>query len=326
MRILVTGGSGFIGSHLCEALLARGDEVRVLDDLSTGRLDNLTLCTKTPGFQFTQGDVADTGLLSRLMEGVDWVFHLAASVGVSYVMKDPLRSLTTNVTGVESIFQAAARNRTAVLFASSSEVYGRGVKVPFSEDDDRVLGPTDKMRWCYACAKALGEYLAFAYQMQKSVPVVIVRLFNVCGPRQVGHYGMVIPRFVTQALAGEPITVFGDGEQSRTFGHVSDVIRGMLGLVACPQALGQVVNLGGTETITIGDLARRIKALTGSASPIQTVPYEEAYGEGYEDMRLRTPDLSKAKRLIGYEPKVTLEETLQSVIEEKRAALGRSNA
>jgi len=316
MKALVTGGAGFIGSHLCEALLELGQEVVALDNLSTGRKENLAVCLASSRFRFVEGDITDEASLSELTQKTDLVFHLAAAVGVEYVMRDPLKSLHTNVTGMQSLLNAMDRHQAKLIYASTSEVYGRGEKIPFSEEDDRILGPTQRMRWCYACAKALGEYLALAYHKQRNLPVVILRLFNVCGPRQVGHYGMVMPRFARQALKGEPITVYGDGQQCRTFGSVHDVIAGMLALSREPACIGEVINLGGTETVTILGLAERIRDLTGSSSPIRMVPYEEAYGEGYEDMRRRTPDLSKAQRLVGYKPKVTLDEMIHSVIED----------
>jgi len=316
MKTLVTGGAGFIGSHLCEALIQRGDDVTVLDNLSTGRKENLAPCLSSPGFQFVEGDVSNKSTLAELLRDMDLVFHFAAAVGVEYVMKDPLGSLNTNVIGMQNLLNAMDPSRAKLIYASTSEVYGRAEKVPFSEEDDRILGPTQKIRWCYACAKALGEYWVLAHHRQRKMSAVILRLFNVCGPRQVGHYGMVMPRFVEQALKGDPLTVYGDGKQSRTFGYVGDVVKGILSLSSEPAALGEVINLGGTETVTILELAARIKFLTQSSSTIQMIPYEEAYGEGYEDMRRRAPDLSKARNLAGYEPEVDLDGMIRRVMED----------
>jgi UDP-glucose 4-epimerase len=314
MRVLVTGGAGFIGSHLCEALLQKGHEVWALDDLSTGRLENLRDFERHPRFRFLEGDVTDSPLVHGLVAQSDRVFHLAAAVGVRYVLENPLRSLLTNIRGTEVVLEAADEHRRKVVLFSSSEVYGKGVAVPFSEDDDRVLGPTQKLRWSYACGKSVDECLAQAYWQQRHLPVVIVRCFNTCGPRQTGAYGMVIPNMITRALRREPILVFGDGEQSRCFSAVSDVVRGVLLLADSREAEGEVFNIGTDEEVTILELAERVRRMCNSDSPIERVPYEDVYGSSFEDMRRRVPDLSKIRRAVGYRPEVSLDSLLEVTV------------
>ncbi len=322
MRILVTGGAGFIGSHLAEELLQRGHEVCALDDLSTGRLDNLATFEAEPRFRFVRGDVMDAALVSGLVAECDRVFHLAAAVGVKYVLENPLRSLLTNIRGTEVVLEAAHTHRRKVILTSSSEVYGKGVSVPFSEDDDRLIGPTHKLRWSYACGKAVDECLAQAYSQQHQLPVVIVRCFNTCGPRQSGAYGMVIPNMVERALLGQPIQVYGDGQQSRCFSAVSDVVRAMLLLADSHEAEGQVFNAGTDEEVSMSELARRIKRICHSDSAIELVPYEQAYGQSFEDMRRRVPDLQKIRRVVGYRAQVSLDQLLELTIRDHCERMG----
>ncbi|MFH0778736.1 MAG: GDP-mannose 4,6-dehydratase [Candidatus Eisenbacteria bacterium] len=314
MKVLVTGGAGFIGSHLAEALLSRGDEVWVIDDLSTGRRENISHLEDSPCFHWCWGSVLDRQLVRRIIARCDLVYHLAAAVGVSYVVNNPLKSLITNIRGAEVVLEEAGADCKKVVLFSSSEVYGKGDGVPFKESSDRVLGPTEVSRWSYACGKAVDEFLALAYWREQGLPTVIVRCFNSCGPRQTGDYGMVIPRFVTQALRGEPISVYGDGRQSRCFSYVGDVVGGVLLLADHPGAVGEVFNIGTDEEVTINDLALKIKDMTGSSSEIVHVPYEEAYSPGFEDMRRRVPDLSKIGDLVGYKPSVSLDELLAMTI------------
>jgi UDP-glucose 4-epimerase len=314
MRVLVTGGAGFIGSHLSEQLLERGHEVTALDDLSTGRVENLRTFERHPRFRFVEGNVTEAGLAGELVAGNDLVFHLAAAVGVRYVLENPLRSLITNIRGTEVVLEAASRFRRKVVLFSSSEVYGKGVSVPFGEDDDRVLGPTHKLRWSYACGKAVDECLAQSYFQQLQVPVVIVRCFNTCGPRQTGAYGMVIPNMIVRALRNEPILVYGDGTQARCFSAVSDVVRGVLMLADLKEAEGEVFNIGTDEEVTILELAQRIRTMCGSQSPIEFVAYEKIYGSSFEDMQRRVPDLRKIRRFSGYRPEVSLDQLLENTI------------
>ena len=314
MRVLVTGGAGFIGSHLCESLLGSGAEVWALDDLSTGRLENLRSFERHSKFRFLEGSVTDSALVNGLVAQCDRVFHLAAAVGVKYVLENPLRSLITNIRGTEVVLEACAEHGRKAMVFSSSEVYGKGVTVPFSEDDDRVMGPTHKLRWSYACGKAVDESLAQAYWQQRQLPVVIVRCFNTCGPRQTGSYGMVIPNMIVRALRDEPILVFGDGQQSRCFSAVSDVVRGVMMLAESKAAEGEVYNVGSDEEVTIQDLAQRIKMLCDSKSEIENVPYEKVYGNSFEDMRRRVPDLTKIQRAVGYRPQVSLNQLLEVTI------------
>ncbi len=319
MRILVTGGAGFIGSHLCEALLERGHELWALDDLSTGRVENLRAFERHPRFRFLEDTVLDQALVNGLVAQCDRVYHLAAAVGVKYVLENPLRSLITNIRGTESVLAACAEHRRRVLLFSSSEVYGKVVSVPFSEDDDRLLGPTHKLRWSYASGKAVDECLAQAYWQQKQLPVTVVRCFNTCGPRQSSAYGMVIPNMIQRALAGQPILVFGDGLQSRCFSAVSDVVRGVMLLAEAAGTEGEIYNIGTDEEVSVGDLAVRIKALCRSSSPIEHVPYEDVYGNSFEDMRRRVPNLEKIRRAVGYQPLVKLDQLLEITIRDSCA-------
>ena len=323
MRALVTGGAGFIGSHLAEALLQAGHEVAVLDDLSTGRLVNLAAVKDHSNLTVIEGSVTDEPLVRKLMAGIDVVYHLAAAVGVRLILDRPVGTIETNILGTEAILRVAREERPRVVLASTSEVYGKNDRVPLSEDDDRVLGPTTKSRWSYACSKAIDEFLGLAYHSEYGVPVTIVRFFNTIGPRQTGRYGMVVPRFVRQALDGEPITVYGDGRQSRCFTDVEDAVRATLALSLAPNAVGDVFNIGTTHELTIQELAERVRALAGSVAPIRFVPYEEAYQPGFEDLRRRVPDIRKAERVAGYQPRVPLDETLHRVIAHLRDT-GRS--
>jgi UDP-glucose 4-epimerase len=322
MRILVTGGAGFIGSHLAEELLRRGHEVWALDDLSTGRVENLRSFERHAKFRFLEGSVMDHALVHGLVAQCDRVFHLAAAVGVKYVLENPLRSLLTNIRGTEVVLEAANAHRRKVIITSSSEVYGKGVSVPFREDDDRLIGPTHKLRWSYACGKAVDECLAQAYFQQHQLPVVTVRCFNTCGPRQSSAYGMVIPNMVQRALQGQPILVYGDGQQSRCFSAVSDVVRAMLLLADSKEAEGEVFNAGSDEEVSVLDLARRIKRICQSDSPIELVPYEHVYGRSFEDMRRRVPDLAKVRRFTGYRPQMMLDQLLELTIRDHCEQMG----
>ena len=322
MRVLVTGGAGFIGSHLAEELLSRGHEVWALDDLSTGRIENLRTIERDPRFRFLEGNVMDAALVAGLVAQCDRVYHLAAAVGVKYVLENPLRSLLTNIRGTEVVLEACGAHLKKVLITSSSEVYGKGVSVPFSEDDDRLMGPTHKLRWSYAAGKAVDECLAQAYFQQFRLPVVTVRCFNTCGPRQSGAYGMVIPSMVQRALKNEPILVYGDGQQSRCFSSVTDVVRGMLLLMESPEAEGEVFNVGSDEECSVMELAQRIKRMCHSDSPIETVAYEAVYGRSFEDMRRRVPDLRKIRRFVGYRPLVTLDGLLEATIRDACDQMG----
>ncbi len=316
MKALITGGAGFVGSHLAEALLARGDTVYLLDNLSTGSIDNIEHLKGRPGFSYVVDTVMNEQVVAELVDRVHVVFHLAAAVGVKLIVESPVNTIETNVHGTEMVLKAANKKKKKVLIASTSEVYGKSTLVPFREDADLVMGATTKGRWSYACSKALDEFLALAYWKEKKLPVVVVRLFNTVGPRQTGRYGMVVPNFVKQALLGHPITVYGDGTQSRCFTYVSDVVGALVKLVEHPDAVGQVWNVGNDhEEVTILDLAKRVKERTLSKSPIEMVPYDKAYEEGFEDMPRRVPDLEKIRKLIGYEPKVHLDEILDRVAE-----------
>jgi UDP-glucose 4-epimerase len=315
LRVLITGGAGFIGSHLAEALLNRGDEVFVLDNLSTGSIDNIGHLKGQPRFHYTIDTVTNEPLLAELIDRCDTVVHLAAAVGVKLIVEAPVHTIETNVHGTEVVLKHANKKKKLVLLASTSEVYGKSVEVPFREDADLVLGPTGKHRWAYACSKMIDEFLALAYWKERKLPVIIVRLFNTVGPRQTGQYGMVIPTLVRQALAAQPMTVFGDGSQSRSFTYVGDVVRAMVALINEPRAVGQVFNIGNGTEITIGELAVKVKAMTASNSSIVRVPYDQAYEAGFEDMPRRVPDISKLRTLVGYEPTVQLDEILTRVIE-----------
>jgi UDP-glucose 4-epimerase len=324
-RALITGGAGFVGSHLAEALLERGWDVHVIDDLSTGSIENIDHLRvghprdPRPGrFHYVIDSIMNVPLLAELVDRCDVVFHLAAAVGVRLIVESPVHTIGTNIRGTEIVLEMAEKKKKKVVIASTSEVYGKSSRVPFREDDDLVLGPTVKSRWSYACSKAIDEFLALAYWKEKKLPVVIVRLFNTVGPRQTGRYGMVLPTFVNQALSGRPITVFGDGTQSRSFTYVGDVVWALVTLAECPQAVGEVFNVGNGAEITIEDLARTVKRMTGSHAEIVRIPYEQAYEAGFEDMPRRVPDISKLRRCIGYEPKVQLEEMIERVIEDRR--------
>ncbi|MCS6806078.1 MAG: GDP-mannose 4,6-dehydratase [Acidobacteriota bacterium] len=318
MRVLITGGAGFIGSHLAERYLEQGDEVYIIDDLSTGSIENIRHLKSHPNFHYYIESISQQYLTAELVDLCDVIFHLAAAVGVRLIVESPVKTIETNVRGTEIVLTLAAKKRKRVLIASTSEVYGKRDHVPFREDDDLVMGPTSKSRWSYACSKAIDEFLALAYWKEKRVPTVIARLFNTVGPRQTGRYGMVIPNFIEQALHGRDITVFGDGRQTRCFTHVNDTVRALMGLIEHPDAVGQVYNVGSDREITILELAERIKALTGSPSRIVMIPYDQAYEQGFEDMRRRVPDLSKIRALIGYTPTFSLDEILISVIEYQR--------
>ncbi len=314
MRALVTGGAGFIGSHLTEALLAAGHEVVVLDDLSTGRPENLQAVQGHPRLEVAVGSVTDETFVRKLVRGAGVVYHLAAAVGVQLILDRPVATIETNIVGTEAVLRAACEDRPRVVIASTSEVYGKNDHVPLSEEDDRVLGPTTRSRWSYACSKAIDEFLALAYHREHGLPVTIVRFFNTIGPRQTGRYGMVVPRFVRQALDGQPITVYGDGRQSRCFTDVEDTVRATVALSLAPAAVGEVFNVGTTHEVTIRALAERVRDLTGAGSPIVLVPYDQAYQPGFEDLRRRVPAIGKAERVVGYRPRVPLDETLRRVI------------
>jgi UDP-glucose 4-epimerase len=315
MRVLITGGAGFVGSHLAEALLARGDEVFVLDNLSTGSIDNIAHLKSNPRFHYTIDSVTNEPLLAELVDQCDTIVHLAAAVGVKLIVEAPVHTIETNVHGTEVVLKHANKKKKLVMVASTSEVYGKSTNVPFSEDDDLVLGPTQKHRWAYACSKMIDEFLALAYWKERKLPVIVIRLFNTVGPRQTGRYGMVIPTFVRQGLAGQPITVFGDGTQARSFTYVGDVVRAMVALIDEPRAVGQVFNIGNGAEITINALAERIRALTGGQSAIVRIPYDEAYEAGFEDMPRRVPDISRIGALVGYKPTVDLDQILERVVE-----------
>ena len=314
-RVLITGGAGFIGSHLAEALLESGHEVFVIDDLSTGTIENIEHLKGRGRFHYVVDSIMNVPLLAELVDRCDIIFHLAAAVGVRLIVESPIRTIETNIKGTEIVLELANKKKKTVIITSTSEVYGKASRVPFREDDDLVLGPTVKGRWSYACSKAVDEFLALAYWKEKKLPLVIVRLFNTVGPRQTGRYGMVLPTFVSQALSDRPITVFGDGRQSRSFTYISDVVGALIKLAACEEALGEVFNLGNGAEVTIVELARKVKAATESSAEIVYIPYDQAYEEGFEDMPRRVPDISKLKRYIGYEPQVQLDEMIDNVVE-----------
>ena len=318
MRHLITGGAGFIGSHLCDELLARGDEVHVLDDLSTGSIENIRHLKGRPGFDYTIESLNNTAIVAELVDDADVVYHLAAAVGVQLIVESPVRTIETNVHCTEIVLAQASKKKKPVFVASTSEVYGKSRDLPYREDGDLMLGPTVRGRWSYACSKALDEFLAIAHWKERKLPTVVGRLFNTVGPRQTGRYGMVIPNFVRQALADEPLTVFGDGTQSRCFCHVSDVVRAMADLMRRDDAYGEVFNIGADEEISILDLARQVQRMTESKSEITIVPYEDAYEPGFEDMQRRIPDTSKIRSLLGWHPTKSLEEILSDVIDEHR--------
>lgn len=319
MRALITGGAGFIGSHLAETLLAEGHRVTIIDNLSTGRFANIEHLVGQPGFHFAIDSITNETVLDRLASECDTIFHLAAAVGVELIVRQPVHTIETNVMGTEAVLRAARRYRAHVLVASTSEVYGKGSRVPFSEDDDVLIGPTSRNRWAYAASKMVDEFLALAYHHELGLPVTILRYFNTVGPRQTGQYGMVVPRLVGQALRGEPLTVFGNGRQSRCFCDVQDVVRATILLAQHPQAVGQVFNIGTTREITIHGLAELVlsvlapDAAGGGHERIQFIPYAEAYAPGFEDMQRRVPNTSKVHRLLGWSPLIPLEETIRRV-------------
>ncbi len=325
MRILITGGAGFVGSHLAEHLLALGDHVLCVDDLSTGSIENLDHLRGRPGLRAITGSVMDIPAMAEHVDRCDAIVHLAAAVGVRLIVESPVRTIETNIRGTEIILGLAAKKKKLVLIPSTSEVYGKSSKVPFCEDDDLVMGPTTKGRWSYACSKAIDEFLALAYWKEKQLPVIVVRLFNTVGPRQTGRYGMVLPNFVRQALTDQPLTVFGTGLQSRCFGYVGDVVAGLARLLRAPEAVGQVFNIGSNEEVTIEELARRVIRVTGSQSQITSVPYDQAYEEGFEDMLRRVPSLEKIARYIGYKPQTPLDQIIESVVAHERAQLARAS-
>jgi UDP-glucose 4-epimerase len=318
-RVLITGGAGFVGSHLAEAMLAAGHRVQIIDDLSTGTIDNVVHLKPNPKFSYVIDTVFNESLTAELVDAADVVFHLAAAVGVKLIVERPVHTIETNVHGTEVVLRHAVKKRKLVFIASTSEVYGKSADVPFREDADLVLGATTRHRWAYACSKMLDEFHALAYYKERKLPVVVFRLFNTVGPRQTGQYGMVLPNFVRQALAGEPITVFGDGTQSRSFTYVGDVVRALLTLMDEPGAIGQVLNIGNVEEVSIRGLAERVKAAAGSTSEIVTIPYDQAYESGFEDMPRRVPDLTKIRALIGYEPRVQLDEIISHVLADFRS-------
>ena len=326
MHVLITGGAGFIGSHLAEALLQRGDSVAVLDNLSTGSFQNIAHLVRLPHFSFAIESLDNGLVLDRLASQADAIVHLAAAVGVQLVVEQPTETIETNVLGTHAVLAAARRYRCRTLLASTSEVYGKKENVPFREDDDLVLGPSSRSRWVYAASKLLDEFLGLAAHREYDLPVTITRFFNTVGPRQIGRYGMVIPRFVRQALAEEPITVFGSGEQSRCFCHVTDVVQALLALLDRPEeTAGQVYNIGSNEEVTINELAQRVLQVTGSSSPIQHIPYSQAYAPGFEDMQRRVPDIRKIQEAIGWQPTRSLDQILQDVIQYERQRVTTSD-
>jgi UDP-glucose 4-epimerase len=320
-NFLITGGAGFIGSHLCDLLVHQGHKVVAIDNLSTGQLQNIVHLLPMPNFQFVRETILNEQVLDRLTSESEIIIHLAAAVGVKLIVEDPVRTIQTNISGTEAVLNTANRYGCKVLIASTSEVYGKGVRVPFSENDDSLMGSTSQSRWAYATSKAVDEFMGLAYNRQFGLPVVIMRFFNTVGPRQTGYYGMVVPRFVRQALRNEPITVYGDGDQSRCFADVSDVVGAVVKLANQPDAVGQVFNIGSTEEVTITALAERIIALSSSSSTIKYIPYDQAYAPGFEDMRRRVPALEKIHTLIGYTPQYRLNDTLRRVIAYERQQL-----
>jgi UDP-glucose 4-epimerase len=318
MRYLITGGAGFIGSHLAEELLRRGHEVFVVDDLSTGSINNIRHLKTHDRFHYTIDTCSNHHLMAELVDGCDKIYHLAAAVGVKLIVESPVRTIETNIRLTEIMLNLANKKKRPIFVASTSEVYGKSEQFPFNEDADTVMGATTKGRWSYACSKAIDEFLAIAYWKEKQLPTVVARLFNTVGPRQTGQYGMVVPNFVRQALAGEPITVFGDGKQSRCFTHVSDVVRALIGLMDHAPAYGNVFNIGNNVEISMNDLAKQVREMCGSKSEIVLVPYEKAYEHGFEDMPRRVPDLSKIKKAIGWQPTIPLTQILTDVIDHQR--------
>jgi UDP-glucose 4-epimerase len=315
LKYVITGGAGFIGSHLSDELLAQDHQVHVLDDLSTGSVENIRHLEGQPGFEYTIGCACNADLVADLIRGADGVFHLAAAVGVALIVESPVRAIETNVHCTEVVLAEANKTKTPVLIASTSEVYGKSASLPFREDGDLVMGATNVGRWAYACSKAIDEFLAIAYWKERQLPVVVTRLFNTVGPRQTGRYGMVLPRFVNQALAGRPLTVYGEGTQRRCFGHVYDVVSALSSLMQEPEAYGEVVNVGSQEEVSIQELADRVIELTGSSSDISLIPYDEAYEEGFEDMHRRIPDIEKVGSLIGWQPTRTLNDIVTDIVQ-----------
>lgn len=321
MKVFITGGAGFIGSHLAERLLARGDKVLILDDLSTGTMDNIDHLVGRPGFEYRIGTALDLPLVTECVDRCDVTVHLAAAVGVKLIVERPVHTIETNVGCTETVLEAAAKKQKLTLVASTSEVYGKSARIPFGEEDDLQLGPTSHSRWAYACSKALDEWLALAYLREKQVPVILCRFFNTVGPRQTGRYGMVLPNFAAQALAGEPITVYGTGTQSRCFGHVQDAVESILRLIATPAAVGQVFNVGNDEEVSILRLAELVREAAGSSSEIRLIPYSEAYPAGFEDMQRRVPDVRKLEKAIGFRPRTPLAKIIADVVADQRARL-----
>ncbi|GIL14518.1 MAG: UDP-glucose 4-epimerase [Chloroflexota bacterium] len=311
---LITGGAGFIGSHLADRLLAAGQQVTIIDDLSTGRFENVAHLEGHPGFHYAIEDIRNIHVLDRLVSECDVIYHLAAAVGVEKIISQPIATIEVNVGGTEVVLKTARRYRKKVLIASTSEIYGKGARFPFSEEDDRLMGPTTRSRWSYAASKAIDEFLALAYHKEVGLPVVIMRFFNTVGPRQTGQYGMVLPRFVRWALADEPIRVYGDGQQTRCFCNVRDVVAAVHALAEAPQAIGQVFNIGSQEEISILALAERIRTRAGSRSDIQFVPYDDAYEAGFEDFRRRVPGLDKIRAAIEWQPAITLDQTIDEIV------------
>jgi len=318
MKYLITGGAGFVGSHLAEELLLRGHEVSIIDDLSTGTILNIRHLKAAPRFHYTIDTCANRSLLAELVDGADIIYHLAAAVGVRLIVESPVRTIETNIKLTELVLEAAHKKKKPVFVASTSECYGKSNDIPFREDGELVLGPSSKGRWSYACSKLIDEFLAIAYYRERGLPTVVGRLFNTVGPRQTGQYGMVVPTFVKQALAGAPVTVYGDGQQSRCFIHVRDVVRALITLMERPDAYGQVYNIGNVDEVTILSLAEQVIARSGSSSPIVFVPYEKAYEPGFEDMPRRVPDITKVNRLIGWHPTIALSQILDDVLESFR--------
>ena len=320
MRYLITGGAGFIGSHLTDALLRQGDRVHALDDLSTGSIENIRHLRGHPRFEYTIDTAANARLIAELVDEADFVFHLAAAVGVELIVESPVRTIETNVHCAEVVLSQASKKRRPVLIASTSEVYGKSTALPFKESGDITLGPSSLGRWAYACSKAIDEFLAIAYWKERKLPTTVARLFNTVGSRQTGRYGMVVPRLTRQALSGQPLTVHGDGRQQRCFCHVTDIVEGLVGLIGIEEAHGEVYNLGSAEEVSIIELARRIIMSTGSESEISLIPYVDAYGEGFEDMARRVPDTTKIRELIGWEAKLSLDNIIQDMIESQQVA------
>lgn len=325
MKVFITGGAGFIGSHLADRLLDRGDQVLILDDLSTGSMENIGHLVGKPGFDYRIGSAMDAPLVSELVDRCDVTVHLAAAVGVRLIVERPVHTIETNTKGTEVVLAAAAKKRKLVLIASTSEVYGKSNSIPFREDQDLQLGPTTHSRWAYACSKALDEWLAFAYLREKQLPVIVARLFNTVGPRQTGAYGMVLPAFAAQAIRNQPITVYGSGEQSRCFGHVRDTVEALLRLIVSPEAIGDVFNIGATEEISMNALAALVRKTAGSRSEIVHVPYAEAYAAGFEDMPRRVPDVSKLARITGFRPAISLGEIVADVVTDQSTRLPRES-